>query len=90
VATIRDTALRDRGATWSSGAKAPRIRRMLPPAKYVASTAGLTSANRRWYRGTSLEVHSVRPPAVSTVARGSVSAIAPVGPLSVRVLVPFR
>ena len=47
VATTRDTALFERGAALSSGWSAPRIRRVLPPAKYVATTASFTSGIRR-------------------------------------------
>jgi len=43
----RDTALFERGAALSSGWSAPRIRRVLPPARYVAITASLTSGIRR-------------------------------------------
>ena len=47
VATTRDTAPFDRGAALSRGWSAPRICRVLPPARYVAITASLTSGIRR-------------------------------------------
>ena len=47
VATTRDTALFESGAALRSGWSALRIRRLLPPAKYVAITASLTSGIRR-------------------------------------------
>jgi len=47
VATTRETALFESGASLSRGWRAPRIRRVLPPAKYVAITASLTSGIRR-------------------------------------------
>src|ERR1700681_4499161 len=85
-----DTALLDSGAALSSGWSAPRIRRVLPPAKYVATTASFTSRIRRWYRGRIVDVHSFAPAAPNRVARGSVSATGPLGPVSVRSLVPLR
>src|SRR5216683_314026 len=42
VATTRETALLESGAALSNGWSAPRIRRVLLPAKYVATTASLT------------------------------------------------
>jgi len=48
VAMTRDTALFERGAALSNGCSAARIRRVLPPAKYVATTASFTSGIRRW------------------------------------------
>jgi hypothetical protein len=45
--TIRETALRESGAALSKGARAPRSLRVLPPARYVARTASLTSRSRR-------------------------------------------
>jgi hypothetical protein len=47
VATIRETALFDSGAAFSSGDSAPRMRRVLPPERYTAAIAALTSGIRR-------------------------------------------
>jgi len=46
VAMTRETALLDRGAALSSGWSAPRIRRVFPPARYVATMASLTCGIR--------------------------------------------
>jgi hypothetical protein len=47
VVTTRETALFDSGAALSSGWSAPRMRRVFPPARYVAVIASFTSGSRR-------------------------------------------